>query len=153
MTQLTHRQFAHLCTASAAAALVPPGGDAAAATKRYRLRPQPALVPLLGSGAPETRVWGYHGRVPGPEIRLRRGQRLRLINTANARIFALRFEDHRPVVVALDGQPVRPHEAEDRRAVLPPAAGVDLILDMAGKPGQVSSGARVRADRLGTGAT
>ena len=282
MTQLTRRQFVRICTASVAAALVPLGGDAAAATtKRYRLTPRPALVPLLGPGAPETRVWAYNGRVPGPEIRLRRGQRLRvevenrlgqettvhwhglripnamdgvpyvtqppippggrfvydfeppdagtfwyhphmrsaeqqgrglygaliveeyepprvdrdvtwviddwrlteegaiqepfgkpmdlshagrlgnvaslngrdsgifqvragerlrlrLINTANARIFALKFEDHRPVVIALDGQPVRPHEAEDGRVVLPPAGRADLILDMAGKPGQVS---------------
>ncbi len=85
MTQLTRRQFArqfaHLCAAFAATALVPLGGEAAA-TKRYRLRPRPALVPLLG-----------------------------------------------------------------------PATRVDLILDVAGTPGQVSPGARVRADRLGTGAT
>jgi FtsP/CotA-like multicopper oxidase with cupredoxin domain len=280
MTQLTRRQFARVCAASAALALAPPGDGARAATKRYRLRPRPALVPLLGPDAPETRVWGYDGRVPGPEIRLRRGQRLRvevenrldqettvhwhglripnamdgvpyltqppippggrfvydfeppdagtfwyhphvrspeqqgrglygaliveeyepprvdrdlswviddwrltedgaihesffdpmdlshagrlgnvaslngrdsgvfevragerlrlrLINTANARIFALRFEEHRPIVIALDGQPVRPYEAEGGRIVLPPAARADLILDMAGKPGQV----------------
>lgn len=37
--------------------------------------------------------------------------RLRLINTANARIFALRFDGHAPRVIALDGQPVTPHEA------------------------------------------
>ncbi len=76
MTQFTRRQFArqfaHLCAASAAAALVPLGGEAAA-TKRYRLRPRPALVPLLGPGAPETRIWGYNGRVPGPKIRVRAG--------------------------------------------------------------------------------
>jgi FtsP/CotA-like multicopper oxidase with cupredoxin domain len=61
--------------------------------------------------------------------------RLRLINTANARIFALRFEGHRPVVIALDGQPVAPYEAEGARIVLPPAGRADLILDMAGDPG------------------
>ncbi len=73
MSQLTRRRFARLCAASAAAALVPLGDDAAAATKRYRLTPRPALVPLLGPGAPETRIWGYNGRVPGPEIRVRAG--------------------------------------------------------------------------------
>ncbi len=61
--------------------------------------------------------------------------RLRLINTANARIFALRFEGHRPVVIALDGQPVAPHEAEGARIVLPPAGRADVILDMEGDPG------------------
>ncbi len=61
--------------------------------------------------------------------------RLRLINTANARIFALRFEGHRPVVIALDGQPVAPYEAEGAGIVLPPAGRADLILDMVGDPG------------------
>jgi FtsP/CotA-like multicopper oxidase with cupredoxin domain len=70
-------------------------------------------------------------------FRVRAGERLRLrlINTANARIFALRFEGHRPVVIALDGQPVAPYEAEGGRIVVPPAGRADLILDMAGDPG------------------
>ena len=33
-----------------------------------------------------------------------------MINAANARIFALEFQGHRPTVIALDGQPVEPHE-------------------------------------------
>ncbi len=72
-----------------------------------------------------------------------------MINTANARIFTLRFEDHRPVVIALDGQPARPHETEDGRVVLLPATRVDLILDMEGEPGQVSPVAPMRANHLG----
>jgi FtsP/CotA-like multicopper oxidase with cupredoxin domain len=70
-------------------------------------------------------------------FRARAGERLRLrlVNTANARIFALRFEGHRPQVIALDGQPVTPHAPPDGRVVLPPAARADVILDMAGKPG------------------
>jgi len=35
--------------------------------------------------------------------------RLRLVNAATARIFALRVEGHEPWVIALDGQPVAPH--------------------------------------------
>lgn len=61
--------------------------------------------------------------------------RLRLLNAANARIFGLRFQGHRPLVIALDGQPVEPHEPEDGRVVLAPAMRVDLILDMTGSPG------------------
>ena len=38
--------------------------------------------------------------------------RLRLINAANARIFGLEFEGHLPQVIALDGQPVEPHEPD-----------------------------------------
>src|SRR5262249_4701625 len=61
--------------------------------------------------------------------------RLRLINAANARIFALTFAGHRPWIVALDGQPVTPHEPDDGRIVLGPAMRADLVIDMSGRPG------------------
>ncbi|MEO5756613.1 MAG: multicopper oxidase family protein [Mesorhizobium sp.] len=61
--------------------------------------------------------------------------RLRLVNGCIARMMALRFEGHRPVVVAIDGQPCDPHEPEDGRLVLAPAMRVDLVLDMQGDPG------------------
>jgi len=62
--------------------------------------------------------------------------RLRLINAANARIFALEFQDHRPMVIALDGQPVAPHEPAGGRVILGPAMRADLVFDMTGRPGQ-----------------
>ena len=62
--------------------------------------------------------------------------RLRLINAANARIFGLEFQDHRPTVIALDGQPVEPHEPEGGRVVLGPAMRADLVIDMSGRPGE-----------------
>lgn len=67
---------------------------------------------------------------------VRAGERLRLriINTANARIFSLRFDGHRPQVIALDGQPAIPHEPADGVIVLPPAGRADLIIDMEGRP-------------------
>lgn len=61
--------------------------------------------------------------------------RLRLINGANARIFGLKFEDHQPQVIALDGQPVEPHVPEGNRIVLGPAMRADLVIDMTGAPG------------------
>jgi FtsP/CotA-like multicopper oxidase with cupredoxin domain len=48
---------------------------------------------------------------------------------------ALRFEGHRPVVVAIDGQPCEPHEPESGRLVLAPAMRIDIVLDMQGDPG------------------
>jgi FtsP/CotA-like multicopper oxidase with cupredoxin domain len=63
--------------------------------------------------------------------------RLRLINAANARIFGLEFQDHRPTVVALDGQPVEPHEPVGGRVVLGPAMRADLVIDMPGSPRDV----------------
>lgn len=65
--------------------------------------------------------------------------RLRLVNACSARIFALEFKDHRPVTIALDGQPVSPRAPEGGRVVLGPAERADLILDATGKPGQRSS--------------
>jgi FtsP/CotA-like multicopper oxidase with cupredoxin domain len=62
--------------------------------------------------------------------------RLRLINGALARIMALRFEGHRPIIVAIDGQPCDPHPPADGRLILGPAMRVDVVLDMTGEPGR-----------------
>jgi FtsP/CotA-like multicopper oxidase with cupredoxin domain len=77
-----------------------------------------------------------NGRLPEP-FRVRSGERirLRLINAAPARVFALEFRGHRPWVIALDGQPVEPHEAPGGAVVLGPAMRADLILDMTAAPG------------------
>lgn len=78
-----------------------------------------------------------NGRVPD-QLDVRGGERirLRLINAANARIFALDFGALNPQVIALDGQPVTPHAPGGRGHVLVgPAMRVDLILDMTGAPG------------------
>ncbi|MDX1709702.1 MAG: multicopper oxidase family protein [Rhodovibrionaceae bacterium] len=78
-----------------------------------------------------------NGRVR-EEFAVRRGERLRLrlINVANARVFALNFQGHTPWIVALDGQPVEPHPAEAGRVVLGPAMRADLVIDMTGAPGE-----------------
>lgn len=77
-----------------------------------------------------------NGRVPDT-FAVRRGERvrLRLINAANARIFGLDFESHAATVIALDGQPVAPHQPGGGLVVLGPAMRADLILDMTGEPG------------------
>ncbi len=62
--------------------------------------------------------------------------RLRLVNSSLARIMALRFEDHRPLIVAIDGQPCDPHEPDGGRLLLGPAMRVDVVLDMLGEPGR-----------------
>jgi FtsP/CotA-like multicopper oxidase with cupredoxin domain len=78
-----------------------------------------------------------NGRPPAP-LRLQPGERvrLRLINAANARIFALGFGGHRPWVVARDGQPCVPVRLDaDEPLLLASAMRVDLILDGDGEPG------------------
>jgi len=81
-----------------------------------------------------------NGRVPG-RFAVRSGERirLRLINAASARIFGLEFKDHRPLVIALDGQPIEPHWPDGGRIVLGPAMRADLIIEMAGAPGSSAS--------------
>jgi FtsP/CotA-like multicopper oxidase with cupredoxin domain len=78
-----------------------------------------------------------NGRIP-EAFAVRAGERLRLrlINAANARIFALEFRGHRPRVIALDGQPVEPHEPEAGRVVLGPAMRADLVIDMERGPSE-----------------
>jgi len=77
-----------------------------------------------------------NGRVPDI-VQVRAGERirLRLINVANARTFSLDFGSLRPQIVALDGQPVTPHEPEGGRVVVAAAQRVDLVIDMDGRPG------------------
>jgi FtsP/CotA-like multicopper oxidase with cupredoxin domain len=81
-----------------------------------------------------------NGRVPDGFV-VRKGERirLRLINSANARIFSLDFAGHVPIVIAFDGQPVAPHAPDKGLVVLGPAMRVDLIIDMTGNAGSRAS--------------
>ena len=54
-------------------------GWAAADTMERRLVAGPGRVALAGEPYPKTIVWCYGGSVPGPEIRLRQGQRVRVV--------------------------------------------------------------------------
>jgi FtsP/CotA-like multicopper oxidase with cupredoxin domain len=78
-----------------------------------------------------------NGALPD-EFALEAGERirLRLLNVANARIFALRFEGHAPTVIAQDGMPCEPYVPEGGRIVLGPGMRADVILDGTGKPGE-----------------
>jgi FtsP/CotA-like multicopper oxidase with cupredoxin domain len=77
-----------------------------------------------------------NGRV-APDFTVRAGERirLRLINAANGRIFALRFDGHAPLTIALDGRPVEPHARADGRVLLAPSQRADLVIDMNGAAG------------------
>ncbi|NJN47472.1 MAG: multicopper oxidase family protein [Candidatus Competibacteraceae bacterium] len=76
-----------------------------------------------------------NGKLPEP-LTVRAGERLRLrlLNAANARHFALEFEDHVPLVIALDGQSVEPFIPEANRVIVAPAQRVDILLDASAKP-------------------
>src|SRR5712692_1005026 len=42
------------------------------------IQAKPSTVSLVGAQYPATRVWAYAGTVPGPELRFRQGERLRV---------------------------------------------------------------------------
>jgi FtsP/CotA-like multicopper oxidase with cupredoxin domain len=71
------------------------------------------------------------------QFRVRSGERLRLrlVNTANARIFALGFGALKPRVIATDGHGIAPHEPERGLVVLGPGMRADLIVDCLGRSG------------------
>lgn len=72
------------------------------------------------------------------DLRLRAGERLRLrlINAANARIFALDFAGHAPLILALDGQALAQPAAPAKGLVtLAPGQRADLLLDASAQPG------------------
>lgn len=71
------------------------------------------------------------------DIPVRSGERLRLrlCNTANARVMNLALEQHEPTVIATDGQPVAPRALGDGRITLAPGQRLDVIVDMSLAPG------------------
>lgn len=80
--------------------------------------------------------------------------RLRLVNTANARIMRFALSGQKPLLIALDGQSVPPAEIEDEGIVIAPAQRADLLVDIRGEPGdeieiiETSSGNRLVAGYL-----
>jgi FtsP/CotA-like multicopper oxidase with cupredoxin domain len=87
---------------------------------------------------------------PAGKFPVRSGERirLRLINSCNARILELRFEELNPQVIALDGQPVAPYELNHGLLTIAPAQRVDLMIDMTGAPGTTQAITEVSQSRL-----
>ena len=109
----------------------------------WRLKPDAQIAGGFGNGmeaAMSGRIGNtvtINGTMAGDEpVRAGERIRLRLINSALARIMALKFEGHKPVIVAIDGQPCDPHEPAEGRLLLGPAMRLDVVLDMVGEPGQ-----------------
>ncbi len=55
-----------------------PSASHAASSSEFRLRAAPGRVRLLSEPDEETAVWCYNNSVPGPEIRVRQGDRVRI---------------------------------------------------------------------------
>ena len=109
----------------------------------WRLTPDGQIAPGFGNGM-EAAMSGHVGNVvtlngatPGDQpVKAAERLRLRLVNGALARMMALRFDGHRPTIVAIDGQPCEPFEPKSGRLLLGPAMRLDIVLDMQGEPGR-----------------
>jgi FtsP/CotA-like multicopper oxidase with cupredoxin domain len=107
----------------------------------WRLTSDAQLAPGFGN-AMEAAMSGRVGNtvtlngIVTDEVRVRAGERirLRLVNSSLARLMALRFEGHRPLIIAIDGQPCDPREPEAGRVLLGPAMRCDVLIDMQGEP-------------------
>src|SRR3546814_12326395 len=74
--RLTRRSFLKASGGAAVAATLPPLPSAAAGKAvGYRITAKAGQVPLVGAPHPKTRIWGYEGQVPGPVLRVRKGER------------------------------------------------------------------------------
>jgi FtsP/CotA-like multicopper oxidase with cupredoxin domain len=112
--------------------------------KDWRLTPQGAVAGGFGNLHDKAHAGRLgntvtvNGAVP-ETVAARAGNRvrLRLVNVANGRVFALGFGVLKPVIVALDGHAVPPHAPPGGRVVLGPGMRADLVLDLAGLPGAV----------------
>jgi FtsP/CotA-like multicopper oxidase with cupredoxin domain len=71
---ITRRDFLRTAMAGAALAALP----RRAMPAPNMLRAKVVRAALVGSRGPQTEVWAYDGAVPGPELRFRQGERLRL---------------------------------------------------------------------------
>ena len=88
-----------------------------AAVHDYRIRAAPGNAHLLGSEHPKTKVWAYNGSVPGPEIRVRQGDRLRVLvenklgEQTTTHWHGLRVPNAMDGVPHLTQKPIEPGEA------------------------------------------
>jgi len=73
---LSRRRLLSGAGAAALLTLPLPAGAARHAGARYTLTARPGRAALRGADKPETEIWGFEGRAPGPLLRVRQGERL-----------------------------------------------------------------------------
>ena len=81
MPTLTRRAFLASAAASTAGAMLPffqQSSANAAAARSVQLQAAPGRVRLMPEPSAEIAAWCYNGTIPGPEIRVRQGERLRI---------------------------------------------------------------------------
>tara|TARA_R110001592_G_C13183701_1_gene751278 strand:+ start:1428 stop:2855 length:1428 start_codon:yes stop_codon:yes gene_type:complete len=75
---LSRRSFLAAAGAAAGMAAVPAWAVSSLPGRQFDLTASPGDTHLIDSDGAKTKVWSYNGRVPGPEIRVLQGERLRV---------------------------------------------------------------------------
>ncbi|MEP0337153.1 MAG: multicopper oxidase family protein [Alphaproteobacteria bacterium] len=75
---LSRRSFLAAAGAAAGMAAVPAWAVSSPPGRQFDLTAAPGDTHLIDSDGGKTKIWSYNGRVPGPEIRVRQGERLRV---------------------------------------------------------------------------
>ncbi|WP_248364194.1 multicopper oxidase family protein [Aliiroseovarius sp. S1339] len=122
----TRREFLGQGAAMIAAATVPALGRAA--TPRFsQLTARPATVQLAPRSFPETKIWGYNGEMPGPELRLAQGARIQktflneLPQASSVHWHGVRIDNAMDGVAGLTQPAVEPGQGFDYDFVVPDA--------------------------------
>jgi len=75
---LSRRSFLAAAGAAAGMAAVPAWAVSSPPGRQFNLTASPGDTHLIDSDGVKTKIWSYNSRVPGPEIRVRQGERLRV---------------------------------------------------------------------------
>ena len=76
---VSRRRFLQASASFAAAAALHPGHLRASGVDEHRLAVAPGYTQLTGRDGLRTAVWAYDGKVPGPTLRLRQGEPVRIV--------------------------------------------------------------------------
>ncbi len=114
---IPRRRFLQAGAAFAATSFLPPGISSAASLDERRLVVAPGRAQLLGQDRPETDVWTYAGMFPGPLLRVRQGQPVRIVvenrldEDTTVHWHGIRLPNAMDGVPGLTQPPIRPGES------------------------------------------
>lgn len=119
--KINRRSLLQGAGAVAGSAILPSFAMAAGNDGFITLEARPGEASLIGAGKPRTRIWSYNGTAPGPEIRVRQGDevRVRLVNKLSQPT-TIHWHGVR-MINAMDGVPGLTQEA------VPPGASFDYV--------------------------
>lgn len=112
---ISRRSLLRAGSCLALSALSPPGRASPSAAREIRIAAAPASLPLTGKG--DVDVWTYDGSVPGPTLRLRQGEPVRIIvengldQDTTVHWHGIRLPNAMDGVPGLTQPPIRPGES------------------------------------------